>query len=111
MFSRLLKLTFGCGSVFMRYAILVLLYIQPEYILLKLITITCVHTQDVESQATEPTEQSAKVLESKTKSMIFLLMHSCFSIGCVLNGMMKNVSEMSVTCLVDTILDMTMKDK
>lgn len=71
MFSRLLKLTFGCGSVFMRYAILVLLYIQPEYILLKLITITCVHTQDVESQATEPTEQSAKVLESKTKSMIF----------------------------------------
>lgn len=49
-----------------------MILIQPEYIPLKLIIITCcVHTQGVESQAAEPTEHSATVLESKTQSMIF----------------------------------------
>lgn len=66
-----------------------IIVLQPESILLKLITITCVHTQGVESQATEPTEQTATVLESKTESMIVLLMYICFSFGCVLDGMMK----------------------
>lgn len=63
--------------------------LQPESILLKLITITCVHTQDAESQAAEPTEQTATVLESTTKSMIVTLMYIGFSFGCVLDGMVK----------------------
>lgn len=53
-------------------------------------TITCVHTQDVEGQATKPTEQPATVLESKTKSIVFLVVHVfVFSFGSVLDSMMK----------------------
>lgn len=64
--------------------------LQPGCTLLKLMTITCVHTQDAKGQAAEPTEQPATVLESKTKSIVLLVAHIfVFSFGSVLDGLMK----------------------
>lgn len=50
------------------------------------INIIYVQKQDVESQAAEPTEQSATVLESEAKSVIFLPMFLCIYFVCLLDG-------------------------
>lgn len=108
MFSRCLKIALGCACC-------VLFVIQYWYYCtsatiysLKLITITYVYTQDVESQAAEPTEQSTRVLESKTKSMIFLLMYMFVFWLCV--GLDYEIILCHLLCWTCTILDITTKD-
>lgn len=85
---------------------------MPDCILLKLITITLVHTQDVESQAAEPTEQSATVLESQTKSMNVSSDVHLFHFWLCVGWDDERIDErmMSVTCLggLGAVLDVTM---